>query len=312
VQNAAIEGHWVMGDVKLFRMAERGAVELNGTTDVIEKSLQTTFERNLDTLLGTRFLASEFRTTNGRIDTLGIDENDCPVIVEYKRSINDHVVTQGLFYLDWLLDHRKDFEWLVLDKIGKDTAKQVDWSEPRLVCIAGDFNRYDEHAVKQVQRNIELIRYRRFGQDLLLLDLVTVRSDEKQPGSDAKEVAQSAAVYKSVTEYLASADDDLRNLFNLLRNFLVGLGDDVQERTLKNYFAFTRIKNFACVEIKPTARKLLVYVKVDPDTITLEAGFTRDVRQTGHYGTGDLEITIDSRDDVAQASPLLKQSYDES
>ena len=45
-----------------------------------------------------------------------------------------------------------------------------------LICIAGDFNRYDDHAVKQIQRNIELIRYRRFGANLLMLDLLAASS----------------------------------------------------------------------------------------------------------------------------------------
>jgi hypothetical protein len=49
--------------------------------------------------------------------------------------------------------------------LGKKDAEAVDWSAPRLICIAGDFNRYDDHAVKQIQRNIELFRYRRFGAD---------------------------------------------------------------------------------------------------------------------------------------------------
>ena len=39
-------------------------------------------------MLGVRFLASEFTTTNGgRIDTLGLDENGCPVI--YVRGDDD-------------------------------------------------------------------------------------------------------------------------------------------------------------------------------------------------------------------------------
>ena len=65
------------------------------------------------------------------------------------------------------------------------------------------------------------------------------------------------------------------------------LGDDVQERTLKNYFEFTCIKNFACVEIKPAVRKLLVYLKVDPSSVDhLKLGFTRDVTKIGHFGIG--------------------------
>jgi hypothetical protein len=165
-----------MSDIKLFRIASDAVTELSGTTDTIEKSVQILFERNLDSLLGVRFLASEFPTDGGRIDTLGLDENDCPVILEYKRSTNENVINQGLFYLDWLMEHRKDFQWLVLEKLGKQIADSVDWSAPRLICIAGDFHRYDDHAVKQIQRNIELIRYGRFGDDLLMLDLVATTS----------------------------------------------------------------------------------------------------------------------------------------
>ena len=35
------------------------------------------------------------------MDSIGIDENNCPVIVEYKRSSNENIINQGLFYLDW-------------------------------------------------------------------------------------------------------------------------------------------------------------------------------------------------------------------
>ena len=34
------------------------------------------------------------------------------------------------------------------------------------------YTRYDEHAVAQINRNIELIRYKLFGDDLLLFELV--------------------------------------------------------------------------------------------------------------------------------------------
>jgi hypothetical protein len=193
-----------MSDIKLFRVDSGTVSELAGTTDTIEKSLQTLFERNLEALLGVRFLASEFTTSNGgRIDTLGLDENGCPVILGYKRASNENVTNQGLFYLDWLMDHRKDFQWLVLEKLGKEEAERVDWSAPRLICIAGDFNRYDEHAVKQIQRNIELIRYRRFGDDLLLLDQLVVTSAKSVPpvavGAPGEGASAASGTYKTIS-----------------------------------------------------------------------------------------------------------------
>ncbi len=63
---------------------------------------------------GVTFFKSEFQITNRQIDSLGIDENDGPVIFEYKRSVNEDVINQGLFYLDWLLEHIVDFKLLVM------------------------------------------------------------------------------------------------------------------------------------------------------------------------------------------------------
>ena len=57
------------------------------------------------------------------------------------------------------------------DKLGKPAADRIGWSAPRLVCIAADFTKYDGHAVQQINRNIELSRYRRCGEELLLLEL---------------------------------------------------------------------------------------------------------------------------------------------
>ena len=308
-----------MSDLKLFRLSSGSVAEMKGSTLVLERSLQTLFEQNLELLLGIRFLASEQRTTSGRIDTLGIDENGSPVIIEYKRASNENVINQGLFYLDWLMDHRRDFEWLVMERFGKDHAAKVEWSSPRLICIAGDFTRYDEHAVKQISRNIELVRYRRFD-DLLLLDLVTTTAgvgpqiEHKAANSEAMRSPSGAvgSKYKTVTASLADADTALTDLFEATRSHLRALGDDVQERTLKNYFAFTRLKNFACIEIKPTARKLLVYLKVDPKSIDLRPGFTRDVSNIGHFGTGDLEVTLAQMEDLERSKPLLQQSYEAS
>ncbi|SED41112.1 Predicted transport protein [Rhizobiales bacterium GAS191] len=307
-----------MSDIKLFRIGDGKVDELAGTTDTIEKSVQTMFEKNLEALLGVRFLASEFATTHGgRIDTLGLDENGCPVILEYKRASNENVTNQGLFYLDWLMDHRKDFQWLVLEKLGKKDADSVDWSAPRLICIAGDFNRYDDHAVKQMQRNIELIRYRRFGPELLMLDLVATMSVKGAPvivtnAPGGTSASAAPGKYKTISAVIKDLDAAMTDRFEALRAYVIALGDDVQETTLHSYIAFKRIKNFACVEFRPTTGKILIYVKVDPAGVQLEPGFTRDVSKVGHYGTGDLEIALTKPKDLERAMPLIKRSYDDS
>jgi hypothetical protein len=257
-----------MSDVKLFRIDQNQVQELAGDALQVEKSLQLLFESNLEPLLGIRFLATEHSTGpvhGGRIDTLGLDEDDCPVILEFKRAVNENVINQGLYYLDWLLDHRKEFQWLVMEKLGPEIAKDVDWSAPRLICIAGDFTRYDQHAVKQIARNIELIRYRRFDSGLLMLELVHAPKQsrfsapasplESTPTPSSAEDGHDDPYISSRIDYrLARADSELRDLFEAVRQYVLGLGDDVQVKELKNYIAFKRLKNFTCAEVYPQAR----------------------------------------------------------
>lgn len=299
-----------MSYIKLFRVGVGKISELEGRSVALEKSLQELMESHLDAFLGVHCLASEYstgKTHGGRIDTLGIDENGCPVIIEYKRALNENVINQGLFYLDWLLDHRAEFELMVLKQLGQEIADAIEWSAPRLMCIAGDFTKYDAHAVQQINRNIELLRYKRYGDDLLLLELVN--STTAQPAEEVK-AGRPSPTYTTVSEYLAKAPDELRDRFEALKSFLVALGDDVQVKTLKFYFAFKRLRNFACVEVHPQKGTLALYLKVNPDSLDLEPGFARDVRTIGHFGTGDLELTLSSDDDLERAKPLILQSYE--
>lgn len=299
-----------MSDIKLFQIQNDEVQELEGKSVAVEKSLQTLIEKHLEAFLGIRFLATEYSTGKvhgGRIDTLGLDENGCPVIIEYKRALNENVINQGLFYLDWLMDHKGEFTLMVMKKYGPQVAETIEWKNPRLICIAGDFTKYDEYAVQQINRNIELMRYRRYGDNLLLLELVNAVTGSEvndTPTAQPEKKLKSTGV-KTVSELLKQSSTDLQDLYESLRAFLEALGDDVQVKTLKYYIAFKRIKNFACVEAYPQAGKLLVFVKVNPDTITTELGFTRDVRSIGHFGTGDLEITIKSDLDFEKAKPLL-------
>ncbi|UXI68938.1 DUF5655 domain-containing protein [Tahibacter amnicola] len=313
-----------MSDIQLFHLSAGRATELPSSSAALERQLQALIEGQMDAFLGVRFLASEYttgKTHRGRIDTLGLDENGCPVIVEYKRHSNENVINQGLFYLDWLLDHKAEFLWLVMEKLGKDVADSVEWAGTRLLCIAADFTRYDQHAVQQIPRNIELIRYKQFGDDLLLLELVNAQSVQ-EVGGPAWSPASVDGVHpvahgtpkaigkdKSLQEQLESATESTRQLYADLRSFALALGDDVTEKPLKLYTAFRKLRNFTTVVVQ--ANRLLVYVKLDPATITMEKDFSRDVSAIGHWGTGDVELWIHAPPDLERAKPLIERAYRE-
>jgi predicted transport protein len=302
-----------MSDIKLFRISDNKVSQVEGHSVSVEKSLQTLLENHLEAFLGVRLVKSEYatgKTHGGRIDTLGLDENDSPVIIEYKRSLNENVINQGLYYLDWLLDHKGEFTLLVQKQVDpKLTEDDIDWNGARLLCIAGEFTKFDEHAVKQIDRNIELIRYRSYGKELLLLELVNASTGNAEQVPSSPRSGRSNE--NTVTDKLAKASTEIKDRFESLKAFAMALGDDVQVKTLKHYIAFKRIKNFAAVEIHPQDKTIIVFVKADFDHVRLEEGFTRDVRKIGHFGTGDLEITIRSDDDLERAKPLIVKSYED-
>lgn len=109
---------------------------------------------------------------------------------------------------------------------------------------------------------------------------------------------------------MQQSGSELKDRFESIKAFLLALGDDVQENVLKQYIAFRRIKNFACIEIHPQVGKITAFVKVNPETVEIKPGFTRDVRKIGHFGTGDLEITISSDEHFEMAKSLFIKSYE--
>jgi predicted transport protein len=201
-----------------------------------------------------------------------------------------------------------------MDRYGSEVAGTIAWSGTRLLCIAQDFTRYDEHAVSRIDRNIELIRYRRYAEDMLLLDLVNVvtaskpLSEDDEPKATGKRVASDTPI----SAILPKLGGELLDVWEGVRTYALSLGDDVQVKELKLYRAYRRIKNFVTAEVRPGKGWVALYLKVDPDTVALESGFSRDVRGIGHWGTGDLELTLRSLGDLERAKPLILRSYEAS
>ena len=298
-----------MSDIQLYAI-QNGVHELPSTSVALEKELQTVIEQNMFTFFGITFLKSEYAITNGRIDSLGLDENFCPVIFEYKRSTNENVINQGLFYLDWLMDHKADFKLFVIEALGMESADKVDWSMPQVICIANDFTKFDEHAVNQMQRNIKLVRYRKFGKELILFEHLNAPNARPVVESTASlPIPEHTYSQKTFIHQYDNAPTKLQSTYQTIKDYMLSLGDDITENQLKLYVAFRKVRNIATVEIYQS--KIILHLSLDPQTVTFEKGFSRDMRSIGHYGTGDVQITINSMDDFEKAKPLIDRAYHE-
>ena len=100
----------------------------------------------------------------------------------------------------------------------------------------------------------------------------------------------------------------IKPIFEAVETHFYSLGDDVQRKDLKLYIAFKRLRNFATLTFHK--KRLMLYLHLDPDHVNAPDGLARDVRNVGHWGTGDLEISLANIDDLKKAMPLIRDAYD--
>jgi len=289
---------------QLYKIENKKVQQLKKKTANLEKEIQKLFENNLQEIFGITFLRSEYAITDkygGRMDTIGIDENNSPVILEYKRTTNENIINQALFYLDWLMDHKGDFELIAREAAGNDI--EIDWFTPRVICIAEQFNKYDKYAVSQMGRPIELIQYQIFENDFLGIDILT--SIEGITYEGKKEVTEKKEY--DVNWHTKKGTNLSNELFKELQEFILSLGEDVVESPQKFYIAYRTIRNFACIEIHK--KHLLIYLSIDPDKVNLDNEILRNVRKIGHFGTGDIEIRIEKPEHINTSKELLEKAY---
>ena len=292
----------IMAEIKLFSISSSNkSTQIKAKSLSLEKQIQDIVEKNLEELFGVRFLASEYIIDNGRVDTLGLDENNCPVIIEYKLDSNANVINQGLFYLDWFMEHKAEFDLLCREKLGSKI--DIDWDNPRLLCIATDFNKYDENAINQINRNIELIRYTLFENNSLMIQLASAVSEKPR----ALHTNGDKYPYDRIEHRLKTANKNIVSYTEELDEYILNLGDDIQKKALKNYWAYKTIKNIACLVINK--EKLGVYLSVNYKDIRNPRPNVEDVKGKGHWGTGNTAVFVTNDEELEYAKELVKKVY---
>ena len=304
----------------IFEIKDKKVHRIKPTEFKLEKDLQSLVEQNLETFFNCRFIASEFSTGNihsGRIDTLAISEDNNPVIIEYKKVASSDLINQSLFYLHWITDHKGDFQIAVNNALKKNI--EVDWSDIRVICIAPEFKKYDLHAVQVMGANIELWQYKIYENGIINIEVVYKRTETRthtsienngknpimiEAGKKAAETRKNA-IY-TIDEHIDKVNTDLKDLLNEIREYIVNLDTSIEEAPKKYYIAYKTTQNFVCIETQK--KKLVLFLKLNPDEEEKLPKQARDVRKIGHFGTGDLELTIKNITDFEDTKELINKS----
>ena len=290
-----------MGDIKLIRKSRSSGTlkKIQHTPFNSERQLQRFFEHNLEALLKVRFLETEFKVSDIRIDTIGVDFQNRPVIIEYKLGREDRFIDQVMKYKYRLSNKKAEFALLASEKLNVK-SHMLRWEGLRLIMIAQEFvAHYESEDIGNL--NAELYRYRFFGDEYLVLESI---GKSRNDIVDSRERSDTGGGRR---EPISDLDP---SILEFTARIFTKQGTDVNERELKHYRAYScglNNKNFG--SIQSLRKKLLVCVELDPRTIKEEIGFIRDVSNIGHLGCGNVEITIKSIEDAKLAEEYISQAY---
>ena len=266
-----------------------------------EAELRDFFAENLDELLGMRFLAKEYPTTDGRIDTLALDETNSPVIIEYKWGQDNAIFVQGLFYFDWLKKNKKHFDLLVADKLGKE--EKVNWTSPRVILVAQGFDNRTISAVQQVD-NVELIKYMPYKQDILYLENVYV------PNKSRKIVEKESVVIGGEIEeqfdinyHLDKTTSEIKEIFYKLQEKVQTLPSVEEAVNQKTGVTYRTTMSFTRFEFGKTYIDVLLRDEKYDDP----QGLVKDISafKWGYKGRAKVK----TEKEIEAIFELIKQSY---
>lgn len=272
-----------------------------------EKNLQKLVEENLMEVLELRFLATEYPTTfGGRIDSLAVDAAGAPVIIEYKRNKNDSVINQALSYLKWLKAQKLEFfQMLMQQKLGKTVADTIklDWKNPRVICIAESYSKFDIDTVEVVPLRIELYKYRFYDEGIFSLEPVNVEEKTSAASIKPDEPKQETDA-TSLEELRGKGSEAIRQLFDSLDERIRLLDEAITLRVTTLYVAYRLGNNFAEVHIGKNQLK----IHMRPVEYQDPQGQVEKIPD-GYNWTLNRRVYLKSADDLDYVMGLIEQSY---
>lgn len=305
--------------MSIYRLENKRLTSINEISISLERDIQQITEDNLETLFGLKLIKSEFQLHNLRIDSLAFDEeNQSFVIIEYKKGTNYSVIDQGFSYLSLMLNNKADFILEYNDRVSKPIKREdVDWSQSKVLFVSPSFGTYQLNAINFRNLPFELWEVKKYEKDMY--SYTEIRASEQSEDIEniikdpnIEKVTKEVKVY-TVDGHFPEKRELARELFDVLRQRVLGLSDSMQEVPTKYYVAYKvpyngKLQNI--LEVVPLASGLKLYFDISKNDLTDPEKIVKDCEKVGHWATGDSVLNITNEQELDYAMYLIKQVYD--
>lgn len=291
-------------------MIFKGNNELKNVGFKNESELQTYFEKNIEKILGYRFIETEFAVGNFRIDTLAFDEESKSFkIIEFKNIKNHSLIDQGYTYLKLMLERKADFVLKYNEKSNKSISiNEVDWSMSRIFFVSPNFTKFQLNATNFEDAPFDLIKVAKYEGDIYDIDFIKKTSAVKiksvVTSKEKTEVNKEIKVYTE-EDHLEKAIKDIQDLYEQLRDEILEMSDiDIEAK--QTYIAFKGRRNI--IDIKIQQKKIRLFINMKKGTLEDPYNVSEDISDVGKHGNGDYYVDIFKEEDIEKAVPLIRQS----
>ncbi len=216
------------------------------------------------------------------------------------------IIHPALYYLSWLEDYKGDFQMAVNKQLG---YTDIDWSNIRVICIAPGYKKYDLHAVKVINKSIELWKYKNFENGMFNLEEIFVNRENNKCKERVDRVDEKETpiwTYERIADKLGSIN--LKEAFQNIRDYTINLSEEVEEVPKKHYVAYKIAKNFTSLECQK--KRIIINLKLTVNELEKWKEVGRDVTNIGHYSSGNFQFYVTVGKDLEVAKELIKISFE--
>ncbi|MDD3773559.1 MAG: DUF5655 domain-containing protein [Weeksellaceae bacterium] len=301
----------------LFEIKNKKAKQIKTKEFNNELELHQLIDMNLEEIFGVRFIKDEHITDkHGRIETLGLDESNRPIVIEYKKTKEKGQLVQANRYMTWIKQNPDSFELLARKNI-KNLNGEIDFSNPRILCFAQEYSIDDKCLALSL--GAELWKYRYYENDTLVISreeepeqLITTKSK----GLTIEKIEREPRIARTVDQHLQGASAELVDLFNRLDTEIKELSSEIERYTTNAEIIYKTSRNFVYMAVQNKNNCLRLLLRTTNDDIIDNNNLTKPIPKTHGYGNITRQLHISpkeeqsgkySLDDIME---IINQSYE--
>lgn len=263
-----------------------------------ELELHKLIDQNLEEIFKIRFIKDEHVTDkHGRIETMGIDESNRPVIIEYKKTKEKGQLTQANRYITWVRQNPDSFELLVRKNI-ENLSGKIDFANPRIICFAQNYDINDKCLALSL--GAELWKYIYYENNTLVI------SKEEEPeqlikGKGAskftiEKVKKEPKPTKTIDDHLKGASKELIICFEQVNDMILDISSEIDYYTSSWEILYRTSVNFVAIAVQKKNNKLRLLIRTTKDQIDDPKNLTEKIPLNFGWGNLTRMLYIDPKE----------------